>query len=416
MYARRRIPVAIVFAPSLLVAVFSASALAGEWPQILGPQRDGRATGEKIADAWPKTGPKVVWSYKVGSGFAGPAVISQRVIVFHRVGDQERIEALSTVDGKSLWKTDFDATYRGGINPDDGPRCVPLVHQGNVYVYGAAGDLHSVELATGKKRWSRAANSDYAAPEGYFGAGSTPIVIGDSLLVNVGGRDGTGIVAFALADGKTRWKGVDDTASYSSPIVLEFDGKPRALFVTRLNMLVVDPATGEVLAQTPFGMRGPTVNAASPILVGDSIFLTASYGIGARLLDVKPSGVKALWESDDVLSSQYNTPVYDKGYLYGIHGREDAGLAELRCIDAKSQKVAWSESDFGVAHLILADGKLLILKNDGGLVLARATPTKFEVLAKATAFSDTVRALPALANGKLYARDGAALKCFDVAK
>jgi hypothetical protein len=192
--------------------------------------------------------------------------------------------------------------------------------------------------------------------------------------------------------------------------VVTIDGKPRALFVTRLNMLLVDPATGEVLAQTPFGMRGPTVNAATPILAGDAVFLTASYGIGARLLDVKPAKVRELWSSDEVLSSQYNTPVYDGGYLYGIHGREDAGLAELRCIEAKTKKVAWSEADFGVAHIIHADGKLLILKNDGELVLARATPKKFDVLARAKIFDDTVRAIPALAGGKFFARDGRELK------
>jgi outer membrane protein assembly factor BamB len=389
---------------------------AGDWPQILGPHRNGQADDEKLPEAWPKGGPKTLWTYDVGSGFAGPAVVGQRVILFHRVGDAERIEAISTTTGKSLWKADFAASYRGTINPDDGPRCVPVIHGDAVYVYGAAGDVHSVELASGKKRWSRAALADYGAPEGYFGAGSTPIVAGDALLVNVGGRAGSGIVAFNLADGKTRWKASDEQASYSSPTLVDVGGRPHVVFVTRLNALVVNPANGEILSSIPFGQRGPTVNAATPLVFNDRLFLTASYSIGARLLDVKPDELAEVWSSDEVLSSQYNTPVMRDGKLYGIHGREDIGEAELRCVDLAAQRVHWSEKDFGVAHLILAGDKLLLARINGELVLARASPEKFTALGRAKICDGMMRAIPALSNGRCYVRDERVLKCVEVGK
>jgi len=408
--------------PRLLVAGFlSCAALflpsvanAGDWPQILGPNRDGRALNEELPNSWPKDGPKTLWSYEVGSGFAGPAVVGNRVILFHRVGDSERVEALSANHGESLWQTDFKATYRGTINPDDGPRCVPVIHDDAVYVFGAAGDVHCVALADGKKRWSRATFEEFNAPEGYFGAGSSPVVVGDALLVNVGGRDGAGVVAFSTKTGETLWKVSDEQASYSSPAVATFDGKTRVVFVARLNVLVLDPADGEILARTPFGQRGPTVNAATPLVIDEDLFLTASYGIGAKLMKVTADGLKPIWESDSAMSSQYNTPVYDDGYLYGIHGREDIGRAALRCVDAQTGKVQWSADEFGVAHLILADDKLLLARIDGELVLAEASPKALNVLARHQAFDGTLRALPALARGKLYARDDDVLKCIAV--
>jgi len=133
------------------------STVAGDWPQILGPDRNAIARGESLADRWPDDGPKVLWEHAVGQGFAGPAVAGNRVVVVHRVDGQERVEALDAKTGKPLWQTGFPATYRGGISPDNGPRCVPLIHDGYVYLHGAQGDLHCVSLETGQTRWSRPA-------------------------------------------------------------------------------------------------------------------------------------------------------------------------------------------------------------------------------------------------------------------
>src|SRR5206468_8577219 len=210
---------------------------------------------------------------------------------FHRVGASERVECLDAAGGKSQWKADFPATYKGGIDPDIGPRCVPLLADGVVYVFGAAGDLHSVALDTGKKRWSRSLYADYKGDEGYFGAGSTPILIGGKLLVNVGGR-GAGIVALDPGSGKTLWKSSDEAASYSSPAAAKIGGKEEALFVTRMNCVLADPATGNIAALFPFGKRGPTVNAATPLVFGNKLFVTSSYGVGAVLASLDGASTK----------------------------------------------------------------------------------------------------------------------------
>ena len=401
----------------LVSLILASSVCAGQWPQILGPNRDGRAQGETLSP-WSADGPRTLWTCDLGEGYAGCAVKDGRVVVFHRVGDIERSEALDVQQGQMLWRADFPATYRGGVNSDTGPRCVPLLHGDAVYLLGAAGDLHCVSLQNGKKIWSRQVYEDFSGLEGYFGAGSTPIVVDGKLLVNVGGRDNAGLVAFALDTGKTLWKSSQERASYASPTATKLGGKEIAIFVTRLNALAVDPEDGTVRFQFPFGQRGPTVNAATPLVFGDFLFVTANYGVGARLVRIKGDGFHEVWSRDDVMSSQYPTPVHHDGFLYGIHGREDVGVAELRCVEAETGTVRWSVPGFGMAHLIGADDKLLILTVDGRLLLAGATPERFTSLAEAR-ISDTVtRALPALADGRLYVRENSAgrgrLTCLDL--
>ncbi len=372
---------------------------------------------ETLPDKFPEGGPPTAWAYRLGSGYAGPVVAGKTVVVFHRVGDVERLEAIGAAKGKPLWKADFPATYGGGIDPDIGPRAAPLIHDGRVYAFGAAADLHCVDLATGRKQWSRAAGADYGAQEGYFGAGSTPIVADGKVIVNVGGRQGAGIVAFALDTGKTVWKATDEAASYSSPTQAVIDGRTHVIFVTRLNCVSLDPANGQVRFRFPFGARGPTVNAATPLVFENNrLFVSAAYGVGALLAEITPQAAKTRWANDESMSSQYATCVYRQGHLYGIDGREDYRNGKLRCIDAATGKVAWSDDDFGVGHVLLAGDKLLALKTTGELVIAPATPEGYKPLATAQV-NDTgvTRALPALSNGCLYFRanddNAGVLKC-----
>jgi len=394
--------------------LLASSAVAGDWPQILGPARNGIAVGEQLAESWPESGPRLLWQRDIGAGLAGVAVVGDAVYLFHRVGDEEIIECFAANNGVPRWRTPFPARFSGGVHEDQGPRCVPTVQGDRVILFGAAGDLHCVSASSGKPIWSRAVNEDYEVRDGYFGVGSSPVVVGDRVLVNVGGKNGAGLAAFSLSTGETLWKATDEGASYSAPTVAKVAGQTRAIFVTRLNVVAVVPESGQVAFRFPFGKQGPTVNAATPLVMDDLLFVSASYGVGAVAAKLEFNDAPTLWRRDDVMSSQYVTCVYRDGYLYGVDGRQDVGVARLRCFDPRKGDVKWTVEDFGVASLILAGDKALALKTDGQLVLFRPNPERYEPLAEAKLFDDIAQALPALSNGRLFARDTKQLNCFEV--
>ncbi len=410
---RRLLYAAGVIVCALLMA--AGSAMAGDWPQILGPARTGIAVGETISHAWGPAGPRRVWQYELGSGLAGPAVVEGKVIIFHRIGNEEIAEALDARTGTPLWKVAFPTRYVSTISSDNGPRCVPTVHAGHVYLMGAGGQLHCVNLADGAKVWSRDCARDFNAPDGYFGFGSSPIVAADRLLVNVGGASAeAGIVAFDLKTGRTLWQATSELASYSSPVAARIAGKDQVVFVTRYQTLGIDPASGRVWWKLPFGQRGPTVNAANPLVLGDDLFLTASYGIGAVYARLGTGEPQVVWANDNVLSAQYTTPIYRDGYLYGIDGRHDVGIASLRCIEPKTGKVVWSQDGFGKASLLLAGDKLLVQTTGGELRVVAASPEGYRLLASATVCGGESFALAALSDGYYYVRDGERLRCYDL--
>ncbi|HVJ85689.1 MAG TPA: PQQ-binding-like beta-propeller repeat protein [Caulifigura sp.] len=405
----------------LVIGLFSRGAcFAGDWPQILGPNRNGTAAAdEKLADAWPAEGPKVAWSKKVGSGYAGLAIAGPRAYLYHRLGDFDVLEALNPATGETIWKEGAPTSFSPGVGSGDGPLCVPTLAGDLVISYSPQGLLSVRNASTGQLGWKRSTHQEFGAQEGYFGAGNTPLVVGHVVIVNVGGaRSGAGVVGFDLKTGAPLWKQVSDQASYSTPILLHDSSRDLAIVITRLKCVALNPETGKAVWEFPFGQRGPTVNGAAPVVVRDRLFLTASYGIGGVLLDLKPNAAEPLWADTDTLASQYGTPVEADGLLYGFHGRDDVPPAEFRCVDPFAvhfkQRVLWSVPDFGYGTVIKADGKLILVKTDGTMILAGISREKYAPKSEFKAFDSTVRALPALAQGGLFARDEQTLKRFEV--
>jgi len=403
--------------PAMLMAAMAAGAQAGEWPQILGPQRSGiAAADESLAEAWPADGPPVVWRREVGAGYAGVAVAEGRAFLFHRVAGEEVVEALDASTGKTLWRAAHPTTFTPQVGGADGPLCVPLVHDGRVIVFGAQGVLCCLDAATGAERWRHDTHREFGGQEGYFGAGSAPVVAAGNVIVNVGGsRQGAGVVAFALDTGAVAWKATSEPASYSAPVVTTVGGEPHVLMVTRFACLLLDPSSGVVLWRFPFGQRGPTVNAASPVTWPDGrLLVTAAYGVGSVCASFDAAGFTKLWEGVDSLATQYCTPIGLGDEIYGVDGRDDVPPAALKCLDAKTGRVRWTEPQVGYGTLLAADGKLIVVQADGTLLLVRPNPDRCEILARAQPLVGTVRALPALASGLLYIRDDTTLACFDV--
>lgn len=405
--------------PVMLVATMAAGVQAGEWPQILGPDRNGvAAADERLAEAWPADGPRVVWRRKVGSGYAGVAVADGRAILFHRVGGEEVVESLDTASGKTLWQAAHPTTFSPQVGGGDGPLCVPLIHDGRVIVFGAQGVLRCLDAETGAERWRHDTAREFGAQQGYFGAGSTPVVTAGNVIVNVGGsRQGAGVVAFAIDTGAVVWKATAEPASYSAPVVTKIGGEPYVLMIARYACLLLEPKSGAIRWQFPFGQRGPTVNAATPVVLPDGhLLVTAAYGIGSVYAAFGADGFTKKWEGTDALATQYCTPIAHGDHVWCIDGRDDVPPADLVCVDRHTGRSSWREANFGYGTLLAADGKLLATKTDGELVLMTATPAGITILGRARPLAGTVRALPALASGKLYLRDDTSLACLDIGR
>ncbi len=389
---------------------------AGDWPQFLGPNRDGISAETGLVKTWPKKGPPVLWKKDVGEGFSGPVLAGNKLILFHRLGDQEVVECLNATDGKAHWKYQYPTSYADGLGKGDGPRSTPVMAGKRVVTLGAEGTMTSLDLDAGTKVWEKKLLKDYKVPQSYFGVGTSPVVDDGLVLVNVGGK-GAGIVAFALGDGKEVWKATGDPASYSSPALATVDGTKHAIFFTRAGVVVLDPKSGDVRYRQKWRARyDASVNAATPLIIGDQAFFSASYETGALLLKLRKDGAEQLWTSDDLMSNHYNTCVHHGDHLYGFDGRQEAG-PNFRCIDLKTRKVQWEEKRFGCGSMILAEGRLIVLTERGELVLVEATPREYRELARAQVLkAGPCRAQIALANGRLYARDQATLVCWDLRK
>jgi outer membrane protein assembly factor BamB len=391
----------------------AACALAQDWPQFLGTARNGVYSGNDLAASWPPTGPAVIWKKEVGHGFASPVVAEGRLILFHRIGGKEVVEALDAATGRGIWSFDYPTTYRDDFGFDDGPRAAPTIAGGRVYTFGAEGTLHCLDFATGKKIWSLDTHRQFQVAKGYFGAAGAPLVDGGRVLMNIGGAL-AGLAAFDAATGKTLWTVPNQEASYSSPVAATIQGLRHALFLTRAGLVDVDPEAGKVRYELPWRARmKASVNAATPIVVDDFVFVSASYGTGAILLQIGTNGLKKIWANEEALTNHYATSVYKDRFLYGYHGRQEE-RPSLRCIEFKTGYVRWNVAGYGAGTITLAGDKLLIVREGGELVLAAATPFEFQQISTAKVLPPTIRAYPAIANGRIYLRNEKTLICLNL--
>ena len=407
-------PLRRVFLTAFLMLAASPALRAADWPQFLGPHRNGTTTETNLAAAWPKDGPPVLWQKSVGQGFAGPVVAGGRLIVFHRLADQEIVEALDAKSGQALWKAEYPTHYRDDFGMEEGPRSTPAIAADAVFTFGADGMLSAWKLASGDKLWSVDTRKQFSAGKGFFGPVCSPLVDGNAVILNVGGLPGAGIVAFDRSSGRVLWKTSDDEASYSSPVIATLDGKRRLLVVTREALVAANPADGKIGWRYPWTPpMSASVSAAVPLVIGEEIFLSASYGTGATLLRFKEAGPEKVWSKDDVLSNHYATSVHHNGFLYGFDGRQEQGC-KLRCVEWKTGKVRWSESGLRAGTVMIVNDQLLVMTERGELIRTPASPEKFKPTDRAQILPFTVRAHPALADGLFYARSKDKLACVDL--
>ena len=281
--------------------------------------------------------------------------------------------------------------------------------------------LTCLNAQTGKILWQHRTHQEFDAGEGYFGSGSSPLVIDNHVVVNVGGRNGAGVVGFDLATGTVVWKTTDEPSSYAAPSSVMLGKQQHVVVITRYQCLLIDPRNGAIGWSFPFGMRGPTVNAATPITWRDQanghrLLVTASYGIGSVCATFTKTEATPQWSGTDSLASQYCTPILRKGHLYCIDGRDDGPPGAMTCIDITTGKAVWREENFGYGNLLAADNKVLAVKTNGDIALLNVSPQGMTVLGQSQPLPGTIRALPTLAQGRLFVRNDDTLVCLDISR
>jgi outer membrane protein assembly factor BamB len=394
----------------LALCLLSAAAAAADWPQWLGPNRDG-ATTEKVAP-W-KDAPQVLWRQPVGEGHSSPVVAGGRVILHTKVRDKDREEvtAYDAKTGQLEWQNFNDkAPFKGIFG--DGPRATPAVAGGRVYTFGITGVLCCWDADSGKLRWQVDTLKTFQAPNLKFGASCSPLVEGQAVLVNVGGK-GASVVAFEKEKGEVVWKALDDPASYSSPVAFGQGKERQVVFLTQKGLRSLSPADGRVFWEVPYQdlllESSATPVRAGDLLVGSSITL-GSVGLTLAGKDGTPTAGKA-WQNA-ALTSYFSTPVpVGKDHFYMVTGTNPLRLkkasADLCCVETATGKELWRQAKVGEYHASLmrtGDDKILMLDDLGHLVLLDPDPKGYRELARSKVCGKTW-AHPALADGRLYVRE-----------
>jgi outer membrane protein assembly factor BamB len=427
-----------------------AGAVTHDWKSFLGPTHDATSTETKLLQVWPRGGPKLVWEMKKGTGYSSPAISGDRLVFFHRIGNEERVECLHRETGERYWQFNYPTQFEDRYGYNNGPRASPVIDGDHVYIYGAEGKLHALKLETGQVYWKRDLSAEFKVPHDFFGVAATPLVEGDLLIINVGAPGGPSVAAFDKTTGKLVWGAGDQWGpSYASPVPATVNGK-RRIFVfaggesrpPTGGLVSIDPLNGTLDFAFPWRSTSyESVNAASPVVIGNQVFVSASYKTGGALLDLLPTyGYKVAWKSAD-LSTHFNTAVYKDGYLYGFDGRNEPD-ASLVCIEVKTGKLMWRvnpewdeimmfdgearKGKFGTFRgtLLSVDGKFLCLGEMGHLLWLDLTPSGYKELARAWLFAARETwALPVLSRGLLYItqntrdfvnRDAPRLLCYDL--
>ncbi len=416
-----------------------------DWPRFLGPQGHSVSSEKGIVAPWPAAGLRLIWEKQVGIGYAMPSISRGRLFQFDRHKTRARLSCLNAETGEFLWKFEYPTDYVDQYGYDGGPRCCPVIDDDRVYIYGAEGMLHCLRVADGKLIWKVDTQADFGVVQNFFGVGSTPVIEKDLLICQVGGSpkgsddvsfgrlkgDNSGIVAFDKMTGKVKYRITDELASYSSPVLATIGERRWCFVLARGGLVGFEPATGKVDFHFPWRARGlESVNASNPLVVGDRVLISETYGPGGVLLKVKPGAAEVVWsddrKSDKSLQCHWMTPIYHDGYVYGSSGRHPEN-AELRCVELATGRVMWSEPGLERCSLLMVDGHFVCLGEHGVLRLLKVNPKKYEEVSKLVLrdpkeTADDAPSLlkypcwaaPILSHGLMYVRGEGRLVCLEL--
>jgi len=378
------------------------SALAQDWPQWRGPNRDGKAAGFNAPKSWPKE-LKQEWQTKVGSGDASPACVGDRLYVFSNEGGGEVIRCLDAKTGKELWQNKYEVPAVSG--PDSGhggPRSSPAVADGKVVTLGVNGTVSCLDAQSGKLLWRK---NDFPDAWPKFHTATSPLVTGGMCITQLGKESEGAVVAYDLNTGDQKWKWADEGPGYASPVLMTLNGTPMVVTLTSKSVVGIQPSDGKLLWKFAFAPQGMNYNAATPIVDGDKV-IVSGQGRGTKALKVAKEGdayaAKELWSNTDA-AVQFNTPVLVKGMLYGVSGKD-----VLFCINAEEGKTVWTApaaGKRGFGSVVDAGSVLMSLTPNSQLSVFAPSDKEFQQVANYKVSDGETYASPVPAGGGIYVKD-----------
>jgi outer membrane protein assembly factor BamB len=404
-------PASTAAVPSSDPVTSTASSLAASasWPAFRGVRRDGRYDGP-IRTEWPAGGLTPLWKQPIGGGHASFAIAGGRAFTIEQRRNQEVVAAYDVMTGRELWTHAWNARFSETLG-GEGPRTTPTWHDGVVYALGGEGELRALHEATGKQIWRVNILDAARADNLQWGMSASPLVVGDTIIVLPGGSHGKSVVAYDRRTGEPRWSVLDDTQAYTSPMIATLAGAPQLLVVSASRLMGLQPDTGALLWSQPWQtMQG--INAAQPVVLPDDrVFYSSGYSVGAAVFGIQKSGggftAAPLWRSPR-MKNRFASSVYHDGHIYGF----DEGI--FACIDAETGEQKWKGGRYGYGQVILAGDRLIVLSEDGELVLLRATPERHDELSSFPAISGKTWNPPAAADGILLVRNASQMAAFRI--
>jgi len=381
------------------------------WSDFRGPGRLGHYDQMPILKDWPAGGLRQVWKQPVGGGYASFTVANGLAFTIEQRRGNEVVAAYDVRSGRERWTHSWRALFEETMG-GNGPRATPVWDDGRVYALGAEGELRCLESATGELVWNKNILADNGAVNLHWGMAASPLVLDGKVIVTPGGGQGRSVVAYDKLTGKRVWESLDDQAAYASPAVATLGGQRQLLVMTAKRAVGLSVDDGRLLWEYPW-VTEHGINAAQPIAVAaNRVYLSSGYGQGAAVLELTARGdsfgIRVVW-TNHRMKNKFNSAVLHDGYLYGL----DEGI--LACVDVESGESKWKGGRYGYGQLLLASGHLVVLTEDGDVVLVRATPEKLQEVARFSALKGKTWNIPAISDGVLVVRNEVEMAAFRIA-
>jgi outer membrane protein assembly factor BamB len=396
----------------VLLVVALAPVAAQDWPQWRGPARDGLVRAFKEPASWPKTLTRR-WNVEVGTGYATPLVVGNRVYVFSRQGDDEVLQALDPASGKSVWRTSYPAPFK--MNPataphGPGPKSTPTFAANRLFTLGISGIVTAFDAATGKQIWQRPADP----VEPLYHTAMSPLVVGNQMILHVGGHDNGALTSFDAATGKVRWTWTGDGPAYGSPLLFDLGGTPQVVTFTQKNFVAVSLEDGKLLWRRPFTTPSNTTSQ-TPLLYKDMV-VQMGRNNGVKAFRVAPASGE--WATTDVwsteaVSSHMSDAVAIDNVLFGL---SHLNSGEYFAVDLDTGKVLWKSEPRQAAHAAItrAGNTIFSLEDDSELVVIRLNKERFEPVARYKVAESATWTQPVVSSNRIFVKDVSSLTLWTI--